>query len=180
VGDVDGNGTVDYIAGEHFTLSGPGACSVNLTGVIPPTAIWECAGYVTPNTNSLGCAPYFVYHGAPSLTAGSEFGVRVERFRNRVPAVLLMSFDSTPQVLFGQNWCLGSPRRQIAHANTGGSLSGVDCTGSLDLPIPKSRMLALGWTAGLSVAVQAWSRDAGFAPHHGISLSDALFFTVWP
>jgi hypothetical protein len=142
---------------------------------------FPCASYyVSPNTNSLGCAPLLAYRGAPSLTAGDEFGLHVDQFRNHVPAALLMSFNYSSQVVFGQNSCLGSPRRFIAHANSGGSVSGNDCTGSLDVPVPKPMMLTLGWSAGSIVQLQGWSRDPGSTLHHGISLSDAMYFTVWP
>jgi hypothetical protein len=181
LGDIDGDGTVDYIIGGHYYPEGTFGVSVMITGRRSPGLVWECSQWMANNTNSLGCAPLMGYSGAPSLSTGSPFSLQVRQFRNRVSAAMIASAASVPGVPFAQQaLCLAGPRQYVRIANTGGSVAGNDCTGALNVPLSPTQMAQLGWTAGSIVTVQSWARDPGFVAHSELSLSDALLLTIWP
>lgn len=181
LGDIDGDGTVDYITGGHYYPEGTFGVSVMITGRRSPGLVWECSQWMANNTNSLGCAPLMGSSGAPSLSTGDPFSLWTRQFRNRVSAAMIASAASVPGVPFAQQaLCLAGPRQYVRVANTGGSAAGNDCTGTLNVPLSPAQMAQLGWTAGSVLTVQCWARDPGFAAHNELSLSDALFVTIWP
>lgn len=181
VGDIDGDGKVDYITGAYFHYHGSPGVSVILTGRQSPDLVLECARFVANNTNSLGCAPVMGHWGAPSLSMGQPLELSAQLFRNRVSAAMIATFGSVPGVPFAQQaLCLAGPRQYLRIGNTGGSATGNDCTGTLNVPLSQAQMAQLGWTAGSVLTVQCWARDPGFVAHGELSLSEALYFTIWP
>jgi hypothetical protein len=183
VGDVDGNGSQDYLVGER-AFGSAGSASVVLTQRAAPYSPYECT-YAWPysangNQNSLGCFSDLRYQGAPSLTIGDDFGLTTTSVRNQKNGLLLWSMSPLATTFAGQNLCVGAPLQRLAMQSSGGSATGNNCTGSLSFPLPKATMAALGWTAGAWIAAQSWTRDPGYAAHMDGHLSTALHFVVWP
>jgi len=180
-GDFDGDGSVDYAVGGYFTQNSTPGAGVVLTRKLPPTTVFECSPGFAFNTNSLGCSPRMQALGAPSFTIGAPFSLHASAFRNRVSAAMVASAGWAAGTPFAQQrLCLLGARRVIQATSTGGSANGNDCTGALDAPLSPTRMMQLGWTPGSTFTVQCWARDPGFVAHDEISLSDALWVTVWP
>lgn len=143
--------------------------------------------YCTAKTNSLGCVPSVASTGVPSATAGSGFVVTGANVLNNKPGVLLYGISGRSALPFlGGTLCVKSPKRSASVAS-GGNPPPNDCSGmySIDMNcfasggcggIPLPALLV----PGTVVDCQWWGRDPGFAAPNGVSLSDALEYTVHP
>jgi hypothetical protein len=178
LGDIDGNGTPDYLAGPHDVGSGHARCAVVLTDRIATCLAAHCD--YPENHDSIGCTPNLRAVGAPSLTTGDDFEFRVSDAHNDRRGAVVWSANWVPSTLAGQSLCVGGPRRIYASGSTGGSAVGADCTGQLTFPVPKPAMAALGWTAGTALVAQAFIRDPNTTTAAQVSLSDAIGIYVWP
>ncbi len=139
--------------------------------------------YCTGKTNSIGCVPQISSLGTPSATAGSGFFVFGTNELNRKTGLLLYTTAgraSTP--FFGGTLCLASPLRRTPQQNSGGSLSGNDCSGVYGFDF--NAWIAGGSDpalhAGVTVEAQYYSRDPGFAAPNNIGLTNGLEFTLQP
>jgi Tol biopolymer transport system component len=143
---------------------------------LPSNAI---AGYCTPKTNSLGCAPRITTTGFPSLTDPATFFVTTQSVRSRQSGMLIWSLS--PQALpFAGAWrCVAPPIHRTALQSAGGS-SSPDCSGTYSFHFSPNYLDAHGLSAGTVVYGQFYGRDEGFSAPNNVGLTDAVRFTVLP
>ena len=137
--------------------------------------------YCTAKVNSLGCSPAMTSFGTPTLASGpDDFVLAATDAINRQFALLIWGYAEGDQPLFGGTLCVGGGFVRSPVVKTGGSPTGMDCTGSPRFPFTQAYMAAHGIQPYDTLYSQWWSRDPGFPPPANVSLSDGLRFSVLP
>lgn len=136
--------------------------------------------YCTAQQNSAGCTPAIGSSGLPSASAGGGFNVTLAQALNRKAGVLVYGFNGPANTPFlGGLLCVAPPLTRTAVLNTGGSVVGVDCSGSLVLDF--NARIASGvdpaLAAGAVVHAQWLTRDPG-NPAGSLNSSDALRIAI--
>jgi hypothetical protein len=131
-------------------------------------------------TNSLGCVPAIGFVGLPSQSGADNFYVTASNVRNQKFGMMLWSLTQDSHPFFGGTLCLHNPIKRTPGQNSGGSVSGNDCTGTYAYHFTQSYMLQQLLGANTTVYAQFWSRDPGFAPPNNIGLTNGLEFTICP
>lgn len=139
--------------------------------------------YCSGKTNSAGCVPQINGLGTPSASSGSGYLVLGTSELNRKTGFLLYTRAgraNTP--FFGGTLCLASPLHRTPAQNSGGSSAPSDCSGvfSFDFNAWVASGVDPALVAGVTVNVQYYSRDPGFAAPNNIGLTNALEFTLQP
>lgn len=165
----------------HIEIIGAGIHGVFLiraegTGNTPTT-------YCTAKTNSLGCTPQIASFGTASASAPAGFHVYATNVLNRTPGLLVYGTSGRATTPFGGGTlCVAGPLRRTPVQNSGGSLVGVDCSGTYHLDF--ASWIAAGndpsLVAGVTVRAQYYSRDTGFAAPNNVGLTNAIEFTLTP
>lgn len=135
--------------------------------------------YGVAQQNSHGCTPAITWSGTPSKSAGSGFTIGCNQVLNKKPGIMLYSTHGSSVTPFqGTFLYLKSPIVRTAAQNSGGSASGIDCTGHFALDFNTWMAASSDPTLilGAEVWVQYWSRDTQ-APSAS-NLSDALTFVI--
>ena len=73
-----------------------------------------------------------------------------------------------------------APIHRLSPQNSGGSPTGLDCSGVFTQAVSDAYLQNNGVTAGMTLYFQFWSRDPGFAAPNNIGLSDALRVLICP
>lgn len=137
---------------------GPAAhfCGLQLEKLVPGDAHTYCQ----PKTNSLGCTPTLSWSGTPSLTSAGLL-LRADNLRSSQPGMLVWSRwqNGMPHLSLTGLVCIARPFRRTPMSSSGGSASGLDCTGSHDFLFDASFFLAAGLSPGDSVCCQFWTQD---------------------
>jgi hypothetical protein len=139
--------------------------------------------YCTAKVNSLGCTPVISHAGVPTFAAKSGFELSASHVLNRRMGMLIYSTVGAAATPFAGGWiCLQSPIRRTFAQDSGGSISGTDCTGTHanDFNEYVASGFDPGLVPGVSVWIQWWTRDPGFSPPNSVGLTDAVAFTIWP
>ena len=137
--------------------------------------------YCTAKLNSLGCTPAISFTGVPSIALPVAFELRASMLLNNSQGVLLYSTIGAAAAPFqGGYLCMQAPTTRTPLKSTGGSASGVDCTGVLSFEFNAYAASGVNpaLVSGADVWVQFWSRDGGAS--FGTSLTAALAFTLSP
>ncbi len=145
------------------------------------TPVPSVVSYCTAKINSQGCLPALTATGQPSASGGpGSFVLQASSLLNQRLGFFM--YGSLPRAALFQGGvlCVSPPRRRSTQHSSGGSTSGIDCSGVLTLDM--GAQIALGVDSALSfgsiVYAQCWSRDP-FDPQ-GASLSAGLRFTIGP
>jgi WD40-like Beta Propeller Repeat len=160
-------------------------------GVLPPFSAngvhlracpQDVARFGEAKPNSAGCRPWISWTGSPSASAGSGFLIRSQGLINNVPGLFFYG-DQVNWPPVGIPYLLVQPPvHRLPASWSGGSATGVDCSGSLEVDF--NAWIALGSDPGLvlgaTVDGQFWSRDQGFAPPENYGMSDAVDLTIGP
>ncbi|MBK7875104.1 MAG: VCBS repeat-containing protein [Planctomycetes bacterium] len=176
--DANGDGIEDFIAPGVSLASG---LSLALALHAQPGA-WPtgCPG----KTTSQGCTPVIGMTGAPSPTIGDPLAFIAAGVVPSSYGTVLWSTTLAPIPFGGGTLCLGGALHRWPTVTTSGPSSISPCpsqqTGTLSVRVSRARLAATGLAPGQVFFVQAWFRDAGFAPPDDIGLSDALGVTLWP
>jgi hypothetical protein len=170
-GDVNLDGVQDLLVASAVTAQDQQ--SVLLLGQAPPPAT-----FCSPKPTSWGCLPGWVWRGASSLSIGDELTVRAVDLRPGSVAGLLWSRAPDSAPFAGGTLCIAQPFVRAHVAGSGGG-TGL-CSGSLAFTFARPYLAANALTAGDEVFVQAWVRDAGYAPPDALAMTDGLRFTLWP
>lgn len=165
--------------GTSTSLSTWALARANPTGACSPSP--TVTNYCTPKINSLGCVPSISAVGTPSATnSAGGFTLHASSLINRRLAYFLYGVAPKSAPFQGGVLCVAPPRRRASLQSSGGTLLGVDCTGTLDFDM--GAKIASGTDASLTYGAvlyaQCWSRDP-FDPS-GASLTDGLRFTIGP
>lgn len=172
--DCNGNGIDDVCDLVHGT-----SADADLNGV-PDECDCRGVSYCTAKTNSAGCTPQIGSSGSASLGGLDDFVVTASNVLNQRQGLLLWGFTPTAVPFGGGTRCVAAPSRRMPQQNSGGSASGVDCSGVYAQPLSDAYMASQSFSVGALVYFQYWSRDSGFAPPNSIGLSDALRVRVCP
>jgi hypothetical protein len=137
--------------------------------------------YCTAKTNSQGCVPTISTIGAPSASAASGFDIIGSNFLNKKSGLMFYGTLGRFSLPFqGGHLCVKPPFKRTSVQSSGGSPTGLDCTGAYSLDF--NAYLAGGGdpavTAGKYVQAQYWSRDP--ADPFTVSLSAGIEFVVCP
>jgi Tol biopolymer transport system component len=146
----------------------------------------ECsipAVYCTAQVNSLGCVSAVHYSGVAQASVPQGFVIQASNVLNGKSGALIYStLGSASNPFHGGTLCLQTPFRRTTPQLSGGSTSGLDCTGTFAYEF--NALIASGsnpaLVAGQQVWAQYWSRDPGFAPPQNSNLTDALSFVIDP
>jgi hypothetical protein len=126
--------------------------------------------------------------GTPSASAFSGFTITASSIQSQKAGVLAYGLNGQVALPFqGGTLCVAPPRRRTPMVNSGGSLSGADCTGQFSLDFNAFAAGALGGSphpalqiAGTAVDAQWWGRDPGWPAPNNTTLSDGLSFVICP
>lgn len=172
--DCNGNGvddTCDVVSGA--------SSDVDLNGV-PDEC--DCRGvrYCTAKTNSAGCVPQISASGSATIGAPDDFVVTASNVLNQRQGLMLWGFAPAAVPFAGGTRCVAAPSVRMPQQGSGGSASGVDCTGVYTQPFSDAYMANQSLTAGMVAHFQFWSRDSGFAAPNSVGLTDALRVLLCP
>jgi glucose/arabinose dehydrogenase len=172
--DCNGNGLDDVCD----VVSGSSADS-DLNGV-PDECDCRGVNYCTAKVNSAGCTPQITSSGSATLGGADDFVLRANNVLNERPGMLIWSFAPAAIAFGGGTRCVAAPSVRTPLQDSGGSTSGVDCTGAYAFALSDAAMASAGFSAGSPVYFQYWSRDSGFNAPNNIGLTDALRVLVCP
>jgi hypothetical protein len=172
----EGNGTAAYDSsghGRHFTLHGGYAWAPGL----PICSSGET--YCTAKSNSLGCMPSIGYTGTPSV-ASSDFHITASNVLNNKFGLMIWSAAASSAPFGGGTLCVMPPVFRTPHQQSGGTVSGNNCSGHYSFHFSSAYMSLQLIGAGSTIYAQYWSRDPGFPSPNNIGLTNGLKFTTCP
>ncbi|MBI5434145.1 MAG: hypothetical protein HZA52_15030 [Planctomycetes bacterium] len=136
--------------------------------------------YCTPKTTSLGCAPLVTWTGSASLSGPDDFVLTAAPALNKKVGKFIWGTVPKASPFAGGTLCVKLPFVRGPHLNSGGSASGLDCSGAYSWHFSQAYMASKSIPAGSILYAQAWGRDPGFADPNNSQLSDAIVFLVEP
>ncbi len=150
-------------------------------GVCIPVA--TTSFYCTAKVNSQGCLPTITSVGTPSATAGAgSFLINSGLQLNQLNGLLFYGTLPIGSPFQGGFLCVGGATLRTPGQFSGGSPSGVDCSGSFSIDM--GAYIASGvdpkLSCGAIIYTQYWGRDPGFGPPNNISLTRGLKFQIGP
>jgi Tol biopolymer transport system component len=144
----------------------------------------SCSGaisnYCTAKINSLGCLPSIGSVGVPAGSGPDGFYVTAAGVLNNKLGMMLWSLTPASNPFGGGILCLQQPITRTPSQPSGGSPTGIDCTGSYAFHFSHAYMIQQLLAGNTTVYAQYWSRDPGFAPPNNIGLTNGLRFTICP
>lgn len=178
-------------------LSGSGRLvgfETNLQGLVAgdtnsgDSLVWDAFSTVQPiesfcvaKVNSMNCTPAITSGGEPHVAGQSDsFFLSAHNVINNKPGLFIWSMGPAATPMGGGTLCVGSPVKRMSSQLSGGTPTGVNCSGTYSQHFSQAYMAAKGITAGLTIYSQCWSRDNGFLAPNNIGLTDGLRFTVAP
>jgi hypothetical protein len=171
--------------GDVLVKNSAGSAGSNLSNAFPvdPTAGPQCqapAVYCTSKMNSQFCLPSIGFTGAPSYSGSTTFSITGTEFLNKKSGLLFYGTQPLGMAFQGGHLCVKNPVTRTNVQNSGGSATGVDCTGTYAYDFGA---LILNGTdpaliAGAFIYTQYWARDPNDLNGFGTSLSDALSFEI--
>ena len=178
----------DGEAGDEFTgnldVDGPhlliGAAYHASAGRVNAYLLSAPLPYCQAKVNSLGCLPTIHASGVPSLTSTQPFVVSATGVLSHQFGVMAVGDGASAEPFHGGTLCVHPVRTRIGAQISGGSSSGVDCSGTLrcDVNAVLQGGLVPPVEVGEELFLQWWYRDPWDAT--GVGMSDALRFRVCP
>lgn len=132
--------------------------------------------YCTAKTSSAGCVPTIQWSGRPSFLT-NDFVLSANQVINNRVGLLFWGVSAVSLPFAGGVLCV-EPFARTPIQLSGGSASGIDCSGSWSFPFDAAYMNARGLAPDDVVFAQYWGRDPGFAFPSSVMLSDAVRFVV--
>ncbi|MDZ4773992.1 MAG: hypothetical protein SGI72_12755 [Planctomycetota bacterium] len=166
--------------GTSLANTGLNAALNNPLGVLSCNGTWSTT--CNAQVNSQGCTPQIGAIGIPRVSGGAgSFSIRATSVINQQSGLLFYGINSALQPFQGGTLCVAAPLTRTPIANSGGSASGLDCTGVIAFDM--GARLAAGVDprlhVGATIFAQWWTRDALATPF-GTNLSNAIRFTIGP
>jgi hypothetical protein len=175
--DVDGDAFPEFlVAGSSSDFAGADSGRISLYSLFPNYPLPYCTGKL----NSLGCTPAMSSSGVASATSSAAFSLGCANLLNQVSGLFFYSHQPASSAFQGGTLCARMPLRRSPVLASGGSTSGVDCSGALAWSFNAHVQSGADPTLvpGAQVFVQCWSRDPASAST--TSLSNALRFLINP
>jgi hypothetical protein len=175
--DVDGDLFPEFVVAGSSSDNPVTDCGViKLYSLFPLFPSSYCVGKV----NSLGCTPAMNSSGTPSASSSAPFTLSCNNAINQVSGLFFYSGTATAVAFQGGTLCVQTPLKRSAVQASGGSTSGVDCTGvfTWDFGARIQNGVDPALVAGAEVFVQCWSRDS--ASPSTTSLSNGRRFYINP
>jgi hypothetical protein len=138
--------------------------------------------YCAPKMNSLGCFPHVGYSGSPSASSPSPFLITGANVLNQKLALLLYGYGAKFTPYQGSLLCIAPPLKRLAIQNSGGSPSGLDCTGTLSTDF-NARIRSGAdplLVPGATISARWYYRDPQDPAGFSSGLTDTLRFTICP
>lgn len=157
----------------HAAIANPKGVCANANG-------W--ATYCLAKLNSQGCTPQISATGTPTMTGGAgSFVITASNLINRQDGFLFYGFVQGATPFHGGALCIRDDVTRTMKQNSGGSASGVDCTGtySYDMGALIARNVDPRLHVGATVVAQYWQRDPQ-SPSFPTGLSNAIRFNIRP
>jgi hypothetical protein len=162
----------------RMTVSRPGGASTDaFIDALDLRIEAAAAPYCTAKINSQGCLPTIHGTGAAKLSA-STLVIGAGDVINQKAGLLFYGFTPTATPFQGGTLCIAAPTVRTPIQQSGGSVSGADCTGAYTYAWTSAALTAAGFTVGQVVYCQYWSRDPASASTTG--LTAAVRFRVAP
>lgn len=134
--------------------------------------------YCTSQINSLGCAPSIGASGVASATSANPCFVTCSNQINQRAGFLFYGYAPRAHPYQGGFLCVQSPTRRTPSQSSGGSASGLDCSGTFSFEL--NALIQSGADPALApgtfVYSQYWSRDPAAAST--ANRSDALRLAI--
>lgn len=154
-------------------------CGVTYTAVVfslsPPTPVTYCVAKIS----SAGCTPSITATGIPSASSSTPFAISASSVINKRFGLLFYGLTGRAAFPFqGGTLCVLPPTKRTLTQESGGSASGVDCSGTYSFdfnPLIQSGTEP-GLGAGVYVNAQYWYRDPASPSTTG--LTDAIEFGI--
>jgi hypothetical protein len=136
--------------------------------------------YCTAKVNSQFCVPAMSFSGVPNVSSPTPFNLHADQVLNNKSGLLF--YGSLPASLpfQGGTLCVQPPIKRTSVQNSGGTASGVDCSGTYDYDF-KALILAgsdPNLIPGAAVYTQYWYRDPGYSPPDNTGLTDGVQFVI--
>jgi hypothetical protein len=187
------DGLGDSLLGGFLDMNADGFADFAIAGSLSDNATTDCgtlkfyslfpstsSTYCTSKTNSLGCTPAIAGTGTPSVSSPNAFAVTCSNVINNKNGLMIYSHQPTAVAFQGGYLCVNTPTTRTFQQNSGGTLTGSDCTGTFGVDFNGQIDGGLDPTlvAGAEIFCQYWSRDPQ-SPSQ-TSLSNALRFVINP
>ena len=134
--------------------------------------------YCSSEVNSAGCTPAIDATGHPTLSGLDNLHLTASNVINQQDGLLFFGLAKGSKPFQGGTKCVLAPTWRTAVQNSGGSATGVDCTGSFDVLLSHFLFQVKGIGAGTTVFAQYWSLDPGGVG--GTNLTDAIKLHLEP
>lgn len=137
--------------------------------------------YCVAKVNSLGCTPAIASSGAATISGPDNFSVTGASFLNNRRGLLMWGRASASIPFMNGTLCIGGALSRAGGQMSGGTPPGTpDCTGTYSYHFTQTYMSGHGMNAFDTIYCQWYSRDPANPDGTGVSLSNALAFTVSP
>jgi len=168
--------------GVDFNLDGATDLVAGTSGSFRVYTIAPSRGlaYCSAKTNSQACVPAMDATGTATRSGQDDYHLLAANELNNKPGIVIWSRMRGYSPLGGGYLCLAPSIFRRALPSSGGTPTGIDCTGVYDYYLSHAEMNLLGMLAGDTMYAQVWSRDPGWSPPNNIGLSDGWIFTIGP
>jgi len=166
---VAGLGDLDLDGSPEFLVANLTQSRVYLV----TTGVSSGASYCVAKVSSNGCVPAIGGTGTPAFSGPDDFHITCSQTTNLRNGFAFWGRAHTGSIFLGGTLCVASPMLRTPVQFSGGSSSGVDCTGTFDFHFSNAFAQQNGVLPGELLSAQYWMRDPGYSPPSNAGLSDA-------
>ena len=138
--------------------------------------------YCDSKVNSSGCQADIFWTGTPSFSGPDDFHLGCNEMINANFGVLMWGGATASIPYMNATLCVQPPvnRKRIQFTAGAPIAGGADCSGTLHSAFSQPYMVGRLLFPGDQVYAQYWYRDPDHLDGTGVSLSNAISFTVTP
>ena len=136
--------------------------------------------YCEGKINSLNCTPKISASGRATVSGATTLLITATKLINQSNGLLFWGLGAQATPFQGGTMCVSAPRQRTPVQNSGGSSTGVDCSGRYSFDFDANYIAAHGLSAGMFVHGQYYQRDVGLSAPDNVGLSNAIKFPINP